>query len=280
MPTVDILMPHFKTLHLTAACLRDLMEHTNPAAAQIVVIDNGDSEGWLEGVSKAGFIRLIADSPTLPPPTDRFPGWTVCRGAGEALDWGLAESTAEFCVTLHTDCFIRRNDWLEHLLSLCSGYAAVGAALYPATQLWMKGIVEGTIFPEWSADPDIRRWLDESHYWPHPSISIWRTETIKDLVLSGFGWAKDGEGYVLATEVRRHGGKVHLLPAGALDPYAQHIGGATFLLVEGQAAHPGSLVRPIVDWVCSDTSVGVFWAERGCPVPPYIRSGEPMGGNQ
>ena len=103
-----ILVPNYKTEDITKICLRLLRKHTRPDLADVVVIDNNSADGSLDYLRKIDWIKLIEREPVK--------GETGVQAHARALDLALEEVKTPYVVSIHTDTFVRRDDWLETLL--------------------------------------------------------------------------------------------------------------------------------------------------------------------
>ena len=115
---VTILVPNYKTPEITKICLRLLRKHTNPNLADVVVIDNSSQDESLEYLRQLDWIKLIE--------RESIQGETGVQAHSRALDLALKEVKTPFVVSIHTDTFIRRDDWLETLLGQFDNPAIAG----------------------------------------------------------------------------------------------------------------------------------------------------------
>ena len=154
----------------------------------------------------------------------------------------MLHSQADYCVTLHSDCLVKRSDWLSFLVQQVQGHAAAGPG-----ELRLEH------------DPD-------AGTWPHASCSIWDREKAAVCIKAGKGWGADNEGLTMIQEIRRRGWPVNILPKGAMNPYVLHIWTGTRLqtdagdaVVERDRALKEQAIRQIV----CDPKVDEFWKEHG-----------------
>lgn len=105
---ISISIPHWQVLPLLQPCLRSIRKHTPGKDIEVIVIDNGSKDGSLDYLRSLEWIRLIErpDEGLF-----NFPDnvWT-------SHDIALHEATGEFLVTMHTDLFVKRDDWLDEYL--------------------------------------------------------------------------------------------------------------------------------------------------------------------
>jgi GT2 family glycosyltransferase len=87
---VSIIIPSFNTVKLTAACLRDLLDRPPRRSHEIIVVDNGSTDGTLEKIrSDFDNIRLIANPDNL--------------GFAKACNLGAHESSGRYLCFLNSD---------------------------------------------------------------------------------------------------------------------------------------------------------------------------------
>jgi len=125
-------------------CLRSIRKHSTDIALEVIVVDNGSADGSLDYLKSLDWIRLIETSDTTWP-YNVFNAW----------DLGAREARGEFYMTLHSDVFIKSDDWLApYLHAFAKGddnLAAVGGwkledpSLGRAFYEWQKHVV-GTSF--------------------------------------------------------------------------------------------------------------------------------------
>jgi len=113
-----ILVPNYKTEHITKVCLRLIRQYTSPELADVIVIDNDSRDSSTEYLKTLDWIKLIERKPV--------PGETGVQAHARALDLALNEVTTPYVVSIHTDTFVRRHDWLETLLAQFDGPAIAG----------------------------------------------------------------------------------------------------------------------------------------------------------
>jgi GT2 family glycosyltransferase len=131
-PLVSIVVPVFNRADLTRQCLETLRKATPEPAYEVIVVDNGstDGTGWfLRTEQSAGRIRVLFNHEN--------------RGFGAACNQGAAIARGEYLVLLNNDT-IPQPGWLPPLVEAASD-PAVGIAgsrlLYPDGRIQHAGIV-------------------------------------------------------------------------------------------------------------------------------------------
>lgn len=138
MPRISICVPHWQVRGLAAMCLRSIRRHSAMYDLEILVVDNGSRDDSLEYLRSLPWIRLIER------PEEGCANWPA--NVFTAWDLGLRQATGDFFVTLHTDVLVRRNNWLDSLLSEFTDpqVAAAGAwklELEHPLYLWQKEVL-------------------------------------------------------------------------------------------------------------------------------------------
>lgn len=129
---VTICVINYKTLELTKLCLRSIRKYTN-YPYQVMVVDNDSQDESTQYLKSLKWIRLIERKKE------------TSSGGYEhaaALDLGLRSCDTEFFMSLHSDTFVHRDNWLTDLMSYftpqtaCVGSDKVDMA--PQWQIWLK----------------------------------------------------------------------------------------------------------------------------------------------
>lgn len=97
---VSIVIPAFNQIHFTRLCLESLRKTIN-GECEIIVIDNGSSDGTAEYLSSCSDLRVIKNRENL--------------GCATAWNQGVAASRGRWIVILNNDTVLSP-DWLDGLL--------------------------------------------------------------------------------------------------------------------------------------------------------------------
>jgi len=128
---VSIVIPTFNNLALTRQCLASLYQTTPAGLAEIVIVDNGSSDGtvpFLEAEQNAGRLRAVLNAQNL--------------GFARGCNQGALEARGEFVLFLNNDTGTKPG-WLEALLSAAQETQAGvvgGKLLYPDGTIQHAGI--------------------------------------------------------------------------------------------------------------------------------------------
>ena len=119
-PTVSIIIPHYQTESLARLCLRSLRRYTTKTPYEVIVVDNGSSDGKsLEYLRSVKWIKLIERTEGIA----KIPG----EAHKEALDAGIAASSGEFLLSFHTDTIAITDGWLAWLVGKIQAGDRIGA---------------------------------------------------------------------------------------------------------------------------------------------------------
>lgn len=112
MPTAAIIIPHYEDAARLSRCLMALAPQLDAhrAEVEVVVIDNGSRPGFADGLPTLPGLRILHEPR---------------RGAAEARNRGMTETTAERLFFLDCDC-IPAPDWLATALALSDSADLVG----------------------------------------------------------------------------------------------------------------------------------------------------------
>jgi glycosyltransferase involved in cell wall biosynthesis len=222
---VTLCVVNYKTLDLTRLCLRSLRKFTRPPY-EVIVVDNDSQDASTEYLRSLKWIRLIERKDKT---NDSSGGYAHAA----ALDMALAQTQTEFFVAMHSDTFIRRENWLGELLMIfennpeiaCAGAGKVEST--PAWQVWFKKLTDfKTLKRRLFRMPDP---LGMHRYYNRTVCSIYRTKILKKENLSFLMDRDKGltVGKKLYFELVDRGYKTVELPDGFMRQYLYHLAHAT-----------------------------------------------------
>lgn len=226
---VTILVPNYKTADITKICLRLLRKHTNHDLADVVVIDNDSQDASTDYLRQLNWIKLIERKPVA--------GETGVQAHSRALDLALDEVKTPYVLSIHTDTFVTRDDWLETLLAQFNAPTVAGVGSW---KLESKNIIRRLgirLEQSWKFllnklvgykryNPDR---LNHSARYLRSHCAIYRTRIINEL---GTHFA-DGDataGKVMHYKAREAGYEMKFLSSEFLGQYLVHLNHATSVL--------------------------------------------------
>jgi hypothetical protein len=244
-PEVTVLVPNYRTPQVTRLCLRLLRRHTDPARARVLVVDNGSADESLDYLRGLSWIRLVERRPVA--------GESVAKAHARALDLGLAEVDTPFVLSIHTDTFVRRDDWLEALLGHLRASEAIGGVgswkLEPRPPLknaakQVERAVQSVVFPLIGRGYGKIEGLGENWYYLRSHCAMYRMEPIRRHHLR-FDEGDDHTpaGKMMHRRLESLGYRMKFLTAGQLMRYIVHVNHATMVLNPDLGARRRTIVK-------------------------------------
>lgn len=227
---VTILVPNFKTPEITKICLRLLRKHTDFARAHVIVIDNDSRDASLDYLRLLDWIELIERKAE---PDDSAP-----LSHSRALDLALSRVTTPFVLSIHTDTFVRRSDWLDVLLAPFDQdekLAGVGSwKLESKTSLqrvgrWLEEGVKKAQYRLTGHRSYRAERFDDSLHYLRSHCAMYRTDVIRSLA-TGFSDEGSVAGSVMHRKMVAAGYRMLFLESGQLGQYVDHVNHATMVL--------------------------------------------------
>ncbi|UCG48058.1 MAG: glycosyltransferase [Phycisphaerales bacterium] len=173
-------MVNYKTLDLTRLCLRSIRRFTT-YPHEVIVIDNDSQDASLDYLKSLTWIRLIERRAKA-----GEPGGGYAHAAG--LDLGLESCNTEFFVSLHSDAYAIKDNWLNHLVG-CFGkdrqVACVGSGKIELDPKWRALLKKATDLRTFKRKilrkPDP---VGEFRYYNRTICSLYRTDILRKEALS------------------------------------------------------------------------------------------------
>ena len=134
MPKVAIIILTWNALAYTRRCLATLREHTDLSAHEVIVVDNGSTDGTVQFLEKLDWIRLITNSRNL----------GFVRGNNVGIS--ASDSTSDV-VLLNNDVEIDQHGWLEKLQAAAYSDSRIGVVGCRLVQPGGKLLHAGTYMP-------------------------------------------------------------------------------------------------------------------------------------
>ena len=215
---VSIILPHFRTEEMVRLCLKCLREYTDPKHP-VIVIDNGSGDHpSLDYLRTVPWIKLLVREPH-----------EINKNAPishrEALDLGLAHAETDYVLSLHTDAFALRKDWLDWMLKPMlenDKLGAVGTYKLEYKPYWKQ----------WATDlkHHFRRQDPSSLNAPYirSHCALYSKRIMEDINLSFM--SEQTTGRELHFSMLDNGYDVSLLPVRQMSKYVAHINHGTMVI--------------------------------------------------
>lgn len=219
-----ICIVNYKTPDFTKLCLRSIRKFTR-YPYEVIVVDNNSHDESLEYLKSLEWIRLLQ--------RDTINDLGGGHSHGAALQLGLENCKTEFFVSMHSDTFIQKNNWLTELIRNFNNdedIACVGSGKIELTPLWRQWLKAATDFRTFKRkllrEPDLH---GKYRYYNRTICCLYRTDVLNNEKLS-FLPDRDKEltaGKKLYFELVDRGYKTVQLPAKVLGRYVIHLAHAT-----------------------------------------------------
>jgi hypothetical protein len=92
---VSIIIVNYNTLHVLQPCIDSIVEHTNDVDYEIIVVDNGSTDGSIEALSKDQRVTFVPTGENL--------------GFGKANNRGLELAHGDYVFFLNSDTLLKNN---------------------------------------------------------------------------------------------------------------------------------------------------------------------------
>lgn len=228
---VTILIPNYRTLKITRLCLRMLRKYTDPARVKVIAIDNdsGEDDESLQYLRSLNWIDLIERKAVA--------GESPGASHASALDMALQQVTTPYVMSIHTDTFVLRHDWLDYLLNFIKkdpNIAGVGSwklEVKPAWKLVLKKLeffIQSIIYP-YIGKELITEGKGKHFHYLRSHLALYRTDLLQKYAIS-FGAGEETAGKVLHKTLEDKGHEMVFIPSVDLIRYAVHLNHATMIL--------------------------------------------------
>jgi glycosyltransferase involved in cell wall biosynthesis len=251
-----ICIVNYKTLDFIRLCLRSIRKFTT-YPYEVIVVDNNSQDESVEYLKSLKWIRLIHRDTKA----DLSGGFSH----GRALDLGRQNCNTEFFVSLHSDTFIQRANWLTDLISYFEDdekIACVGSGKIELTPRWQLLLKKATDFRTFKRkllrEPDP---TGKYRYYNRTICCLYRTSA---LIKEGLSFSPDSEkeltaGKRLYFSLVDRGYKTIELPLKIIGQYVIHLAHATQVVNPQEFMLRKKTVRKchrLVDKVMSSEIIG------------------------
>ncbi len=219
-----ICIPNYKTLDFTRLCLRSIRKFTK-YPYEVIVVDNDSRDKSLQYLKSLSWIRLIEQQGG-----DELTG---SYAEATALDLGLQMCKSEFFVVMHSDTFVKRDDWLAELIDYFGrdeSVSCVGSGKIELTPRWRILLKKTTDFKAFKRrilrEPEAR---GKFRYHNRTICCIYKTEVLRRENLSFLMGREESltAGQKLYFELVDHGYKTVELPPSIMGQFVYHLAHAT-----------------------------------------------------
>lgn len=229
-PKITVCIPHWQVQVYMTPCLRSIRKHSRKYDLEVIVVDNGSRDASLDWLRGLDWIRLIER------PEEVHTNWPL--NVFTAWDRGLAECDSPYYVTMHSDVFVKRDDWLDPLLreiERSDRIAASGAwklELENPLYAWQKRIAGYATarVKELFGRHTMHAW-DKQHY-PRDYCAMYRRDV---LVRHGLTFCPvngaGGGGYSIAKQIWDAGYQMGMVPVREMARNIYHVAHGTAAVV-------------------------------------------------
>lgn len=221
-PLISICIPTWQVKQLMVPCLRSIRKYSSQYNIEVIIVDNGSKDDSLDYLRSLDWITLIErpEESNDNWPTNVFTGWDV----------GLQVARGDYYITMHSDVFIKNDNWLRPFLNRMQEspqVAAVGAwklNLEHPFYLWQKDFF-GRMLKRFKGDKQ-----GVSHQYglfPRDYCAMYRRQPIIDNQLSFAKPAEFGGGYQIIKQLWDLNYESRMIPIPELAKHIVHIAHGT-----------------------------------------------------
>ncbi len=220
---------------MISICLRSIRKHSKRYDIEIVVVDNGSKDESLDYFRSLNWIRLIER------PEETHTNWP--RNVFTAWDRGILEATGEYFITMHSDVFVKRDDWLDPFLTQMAvddRVAGVGAwklDLENPLYVFQKRVVGLGVELVKNAVGKKKQISWRSGYYPRDYCAMYRRNVILEQNLTFCPLNDKGGGLSIAKQLWGVGYETRMIPVRELAKSIVHVAHGTAAVVAEKPLH-------------------------------------------
>ncbi len=222
-PRISVCIPHWQAELYMTLCLRSIRKHSAKYDLEVIVVDNGSRDESLSYLRRVPWIRLLERSEERPTnwPTNVFTAW----------DLGLTVATGDYFLSMHSDVFVRSDDWLDPFLREIAVGPAVGGTgswkleIEHPLYAWQKRTIGYGIAKLKSAIGIGKRVEWQQQNYPRDYCALYRRQVLVDHGLTFCG--KTGGGISIARQLWNAGFSTPLFPVREMAKCVYHIAHGT-----------------------------------------------------
>ncbi|GAB4150179.1 MAG: hypothetical protein Tsb009_24860 [Planctomycetaceae bacterium] len=230
-PKITVCIPHWQVYSYITVCLRSIRKHSRKYDLQVIVVDNGSRDESLEYLRSLDWIHLIER------PEEVHTNWPL--NVFTAWDRGLEDATGDYYVTMHSDVFIRSDDWLDPLLREIQrrdSIAASGAWKLEIENPFYKfqKRVIGYLTAKTKSLLGRKKHISwKREHYPRDYCAMYRSDVIREHGLTfcpvnGCG----GGGYSIARQLWDAGYEMGMIPVHEMNEHLYHVAHGTAAVVK------------------------------------------------
>jgi len=224
-PRVSICIPHWQVKPLISICLRSIRKHSKNYDTEIIVVDDGSKDDSIEYLRSLKWIRLVER------PEESRTNWSL--NVYTAYDSGLQAATGEYYMTMHSDVFVKRDDWLDPFLTRMTEddkVAGVGAwkfKLENPLYVFQKRVLGTAVKLVKNALGKKKRIYWRQGHFPRDYCVMYRRAPIVEHNLTFRPLFNSGGNYSIARQLWDAGYQTRMMPVRELAEKIVHVGHAT-----------------------------------------------------
>ncbi len=221
-PRISICIPHWQVKPLISICLRSIRKHSKNYDTEIIVVDNGSKDESLHYLRSLKWLRLIER------PEETNTNWQL--NVFTACDRGIQEATGDYFITMHSDVFIKRDDWLDPFLTRMAQndkVTAVGAwklRLENPVYVFQKRIFGTAVKLMKNAVGKKKPIAWRQGHFPRDYCAMYRRDVILKHDLT---FRPGGGGYSIARQLWDAGYRISMIPVRELAEQIVHVAHGT-----------------------------------------------------
>lgn len=234
-PRITICIPHWQVKGLISICLRSIRKHSKKYNLEVIVVDNGSKDASLEYLRSLNWIRLIER------PEETHTNWP--GNIVTAWDRGIREATGDYFVTMHSDVFIKTDDWLDPFLVRMNGehkVAGVGAwklELENPLYMYQKLVINNAVSAVKNFFGKNKRITWRRGHYPRDYCAMYRRDVILKHGLTFRTVDGRGGGHAIAKRLWDAGYETRMIPVRELYEKIVHIAHGTAAVVADKPLH-------------------------------------------
>ena len=256
-PLVSICIPHWQVESLAKICLRSIRRHSARYNLEVIVVDNGSADQSLDWLRSLSWVKLIERPEESPAnwPLNVFTAW----------DRGLREARGKYFVTMHTDVFIKRPDWLDPCrreIGRRDDVAGVGAWKLDLESPWyslQKRVIGRALRTLKGLMGRKSKAANRDGHYPRDYCAMYRRELLLERGLTFRPIHGQGGGYSIAKQIWDAGLVTRMIPVPELVPRLVHVAHGTAAIAADKPLNHQQAQRKVErkvarlfaeNWVC------------------------------